>query len=146
MENEVNETNCVLSRPLFMIPFRRQTPYTGDRLHEKSRGWLSPPDPSENQVIARRNNRTGSAVWFIHGNTFDDWNANGCLLWIHGKCMFFQTFPSFFAIDSTSPLKRDLEKAISGGCHTHFPSSLRTDIRQPVPLLSRRPWPSVTRD
>ncbi|KAN0133358.1 hypothetical protein V8E53_008798 [Lactarius tabidus] len=56
-----------------------------ERLHENSRSWLSPPDPSENQVIARRYNHGGSAMWLTRGDTFKKWNANGCLLWIHGK-------------------------------------------------------------
>lgn len=56
-----------------------------DGLQEKSRRWLSPPDPSKNQVIARRDNRDGSAVWFTGGATFENWKATGCLLWIHGK-------------------------------------------------------------
>ena len=63
---------------------------TGDRLHDKSRSWLSPPDPSENQVIARDNNHDGSAVWLIRGSAFKGWNIKGCLLWIHGKRMRFQ--------------------------------------------------------
>ncbi|KAI9453313.1 hypothetical protein BJY52DRAFT_1189677 [Lactarius psammicola] len=42
-----------------------------DRLHENSRSWLSPPDPSENQVIARRDNHDGSAMWFTQGSTFE---------------------------------------------------------------------------
>ncbi|KAH9023675.1 hypothetical protein EDB85DRAFT_1894691 [Lactarius pseudohatsudake] len=57
----------------------------GDRLHENSRSWLSPPDPSENQVIARRDIHDGSAVWFTRGRTFKEWNAKGCLLWILGN-------------------------------------------------------------
>ena len=68
--------------------------FVGDRLHEKSRSWLSPPNPSENQVIARRDNHEGSAVWFTRGSTFEKWNADGCLLWIHGKRTSFDSFLS----------------------------------------------------
>jgi hypothetical protein len=68
----------------------RLTRLTGDRLHESSRTWLSPPDPSENQVNARRGIRDGSAMWFTLGSTFGEWNAKGYLLWIHGKRTRFQ--------------------------------------------------------
>ncbi|KAH8977589.1 hypothetical protein EDB86DRAFT_3249747 [Lactarius hatsudake] len=39
----------------------------------------------KNQVIARRDVRDGSAVWFTRGNIFKEWNAKGCLLWILGN-------------------------------------------------------------
>jgi hypothetical protein len=82
--NEINKMNRVFSHPLCVDP-KGELALTGDRLHESSRSWLSPPDPSENQVIARRDNRDGSAMWFTLGSTFEEWNAKGCLLWIHGK-------------------------------------------------------------
>ncbi|KAH9169565.1 hypothetical protein EDB89DRAFT_1454340 [Lactarius sanguifluus] len=99
-----------------------------DRLHEKSRNWLSPPDPSENQVIARRENLDGSAVWFTRGSTFENWNANGCLLWIHGKP------GSGKSILWWAPPYTLLEYPI------------HINICRPVPPLSRRLWPYVTRD
>ena len=74
---------CVASPSI--LRSQELTRLTGDRLHESSRSWLTPPDPSENQVNARRNIRDGSAVWFTLGNTFANWNAKGSLLWIHGK-------------------------------------------------------------
>ena len=74
---------CVASPSI--LGSQELTRLTGDRLHESSRTWLTPPDPSENQVNARRNIRDGSAVWFTLGNTFANWNAKGSLLWIHGK-------------------------------------------------------------
>ena len=74
---------CVASPNI--IGSQELTRLTGDRLHESSRSWLTPPDPSENQVNARRGIRDGSAMWFTLGSTFEEWNAKGCLLWIHGK-------------------------------------------------------------
>ena len=83
MANEINKMNRALSHPLCVDS--KGEHFTGDRLHENSRSWLSPPNPSENQVIARRDNYDGSAMWLTRGSTFEKWNADGCLLWIHGK-------------------------------------------------------------
>ncbi|KAN0133356.1 Ankyrin repeat-containing domain protein [Lactarius tabidus] len=47
--------------------------------------WLSPPDPSKNHIIARGDHHDGSVTWFFQGDTFEKWNATGCLLWVHGK-------------------------------------------------------------
>ena len=85
--NEINKMNRVLSHLLYLTPKDELNRITGDRLHDSSRSWLSPPDPSENQVNARRGIRDGSATWFTLGSTFEEWNAKGCLLWIHGKRM-----------------------------------------------------------
>ena len=74
---------CVV--PPSILGSEELTGLSGDRLHESSRSWLTPPDPSENQVNARRDIRDGSAMWFTLGSTFADWNAKGSLLWIHGK-------------------------------------------------------------
>jgi hypothetical protein len=94
--NKQNEP-CVISPSI--RGSERLTRPTGDRLHESSRSWLSPPDPSENQVNARRVTRDGSAMWFTLGSTFEEWNAKGCLLWIHGKRTSFQTSHSILATD-----------------------------------------------
>jgi hypothetical protein len=80
--NKQNEP-CVVSSA--MRGSEELTCLAGDLLHERSRSWLSPPDPSENQVIARLHNHDGSAMWLTRGDTFEKWNAKGCLLWIYGK-------------------------------------------------------------
>ena len=51
------------------------------------RTWLSPPDPSTNYNTARGSHQGGTSEWFTHGSTFEEWIANGSLLWIHGKRM-----------------------------------------------------------
>ena len=83
--NEMNKMNRVSSHLLCVVPMSEPAGLTGDRLHQNSKSWLSPPDPSENQVIARRDNHDGSAMWLTRGDTFEKWNAKGCLLWIYGK-------------------------------------------------------------
>ena len=54
-------------------------------MQKESRSWLSPPDPSPNYNIARETHQDGTATWFCEGGVFREWNANGSLLWIHGK-------------------------------------------------------------
>jgi len=56
-----------------------------DQLQEKIRNWLSPPDPSANHNIARRDHLKGTASWFIESSEFKEWKATGSLLWVHGK-------------------------------------------------------------
>jgi hypothetical protein len=82
--NEINKMNRVSSH-LLSADQKNEFCSAGDRLHENSRGWLSPPDPSQNQVIARLHNYDGSAMWLTRGDTFEKWNTKGGLLWIYGK-------------------------------------------------------------
>ncbi|KAH9013414.1 hypothetical protein EDB85DRAFT_967604 [Lactarius pseudohatsudake] len=56
-----------------------------DQLHDKSRQWLSPADPSTNYNIACKAHHDGTATWFIQGTTFREWQVAGSLLWIHGR-------------------------------------------------------------
>ncbi|KAH9169583.1 hypothetical protein EDB89DRAFT_1455447 [Lactarius sanguifluus] len=56
-----------------------------DQLQKDARSWVSPPDPSKNHIIARRIHSGKSATWFTLGGTFETWNVQGGLLWIHGK-------------------------------------------------------------
>ncbi|KAH8994004.1 hypothetical protein EDB92DRAFT_350268 [Lactarius akahatsu] len=56
-----------------------------DQLHDKSRKWLSPADPSTNYNIACKAHHDGTATWFIQGATFREWEVTGSLLWIHGR-------------------------------------------------------------
>jgi hypothetical protein len=57
----------------------------GDQLREKLQTWLSPPDPSTNQNIARKVHHRGTATWFFQGSIFQEWKSSPSLLWIHGK-------------------------------------------------------------
>ena len=57
------------------------------------RAWLSPADPSINNIILRKAHNEGTAVWFFQGKIFIEWKSTGCLLWIHGKRMFLSPFP-----------------------------------------------------
>ena len=61
---------------------------TGDQLREKFRTWLSHPDPSINHNTACDIQHEGTAMWFIQGNTFNDWRENSSLLWISGNRTF----------------------------------------------------------
>ncbi|KAF8257928.1 hypothetical protein EI94DRAFT_1791389, partial [Lactarius quietus] len=59
-----------------------------DQFQKDARGWIKPPDPSKNHVLARslrRSYQGESAVWFTRGSTFNKWSVSGGLLWIHGK-------------------------------------------------------------
>ncbi|KAH9966341.1 hypothetical protein BGW80DRAFT_734307 [Lactifluus volemus] len=56
-----------------------------DQLQESFRRWLSPPDPSVNDNLARDAHHEGTAEWFIQGDTFQEWKQTGSLLWIRGN-------------------------------------------------------------
>jgi hypothetical protein len=60
----------------------------GDQMQIASKNWLSPPDPSKNYNIGYKAHQDGTAKWFLQGYVFDEWNAKGSLLWIHGKRAF----------------------------------------------------------
>ena len=60
---------------------------TESQLREKSRKWISPPDPSTNHNIARKAHHKGTASWFFEGGIFEQWKSSPSLLWIHGKRM-----------------------------------------------------------
>ena len=59
----------------------------GDKLQDDIRSWFSPPDPWKNHNIARRTRHSGTADWFIQGETLSEWKLSGpsSLLWVHGK-------------------------------------------------------------
>jgi hypothetical protein len=75
--------------------------FLGNQLQKDARGWISPPDPSENHVIARIIHSGESAVWFTQGRTFKEWDLTGGLLWIHGKREYLSSnrFLCFSATD-----------------------------------------------
>jgi hypothetical protein len=58
---------------------------TGNQFRENLQTWLSPPDPSTNQNIARKVHHKGTATWFFEGGIFQEWKLSPSLLWIHGK-------------------------------------------------------------
>ncbi|KAH9955565.1 hypothetical protein BC827DRAFT_871171 [Russula dissimulans] len=61
-----------------------------DQLQKDIRNWLSPPDPSINHNIARKDHHDGTASWFIEKSSkFKEWKSNGSLLWINGTRMRF---------------------------------------------------------
>jgi hypothetical protein len=60
----------------------------GDNLEKDIRIWLSPPESWKDYNIARKLRHSGSATWFVQGNTFSEWKrseAPSSLLWVHGK-------------------------------------------------------------
>ena len=67
---------------------------TGNQIEKDVRSWLSPPDPSTNHNIARRDHLDGTTSWFTQSRTFEEWKDTGSLLWIHGKRTHF--LPSFY--------------------------------------------------
>ncbi|KAH9022789.1 hypothetical protein EDB85DRAFT_353721 [Lactarius pseudohatsudake] len=56
-----------------------------NQIERDVRKWLSSPDPTVNYNIARRIYQEGTAVWFLEGSVFKEWDLIGSLLWIHGK-------------------------------------------------------------
>src|SRR5258708_5629187 len=60
---------------------------SGEKLRQNVRSWLSSPDPSINHKIACESRYTGTAAWFLQGDTFSEWMLSepSSLLWIHGK-------------------------------------------------------------
>jgi len=64
---------------------------TENLLREKSKQWLSPPDPSTNHIIARKAHHKGTASWFFQGSIFEQWKSSPSLLWIHGKRTSFSS-------------------------------------------------------
>ena len=64
---------------------------TEDLLREKSKQWLSSPDPSKNHNIARKAHHKGTASWFFRCRIYEEWKSSPSFMWIHGK----RTFPSF---------------------------------------------------
>lgn len=70
----------------------------GNQLREKLQTWLSPPDPSTNQNIARKVHHKGTATWFFEGSIFQEWKSSPSLLWLHGKrtslCLPLRNHPS----------------------------------------------------
>ncbi|KAN0133396.1 Ankyrin repeat-containing domain protein [Lactarius tabidus] len=99
-----------------------------DRLNENSRSWLSPPDPSENQVTARRDNHDGSAVWLTRGDTFEKWNANGCLLWIYGKPGSGKSILCSTIIEEAMAL-RDAGLGLTAFYYFDFRNTAKQDVR-----------------
>ena len=58
---------------------------TENQSREHLRTWLAPPNPSINHNTACGTQHDGTAKWFIHGGTFDEWKKSGSLLWIRGN-------------------------------------------------------------
>ena len=105
MQDVANEINK-MKRALFVRSWRRegQTATSGNQLQKDSRGWISPPDPSKNHVVARSIHSGESAVWFTRGPTFKNWDLTSGLLWMHGirACLLNLPKVSFPATDGNS--------------------------------------------
>jgi hypothetical protein len=87
----------------------------GDKLQGDVQSWLSPPDPWKNHNIACDLRHTGTATWFIHGDSFLEWKSSGpsSLLWAHGKRMWLSSPYTFAFISLTvSPFIAGAGKSI----------------------------------
>ena len=93
ISDDLNKMKC-----LFFVASRLKGVETnttsGDQLREKTRQWLSPPDPSINHNTACEAHHNGTAAWFLEGGIYDTWKARGSLLWIHGNRTVFHISPS----------------------------------------------------
>jgi len=85
--NDMNKLKRQLFRNVAIAARHDGACVAGDKLQQDICRWLSPPDPWQNHHIARESYHTGTAAWFIQGNTFSEWKSAppSSLLWIHGK-------------------------------------------------------------
>jgi hypothetical protein len=60
-------------------------------LREKSKKWLSSPDPSTNHNIARKAHHKGTASWFFQSRIYETWKSSASFMWINGKRTFLPT-------------------------------------------------------
>jgi hypothetical protein len=74
----------VIISPHF-VDYHCSIPLVENQIRRELRSWLSPPDPSINFNTASDAHHEGTALWFIEGDSFNDWKASGSLLWLHGK-------------------------------------------------------------
>ena len=86
---------------------------SGDQLREKIRKWLSPPDPSTNHNTACEAHHNGTATWFLEGSLYNEWKAEGSLLWTHGNrtAFFIVALPTVLIICGS---QRDLARVFFG--------------------------------
>ena len=73
------------SSDLLAVGSHNLTILIGNHSREQLQTWLSPPDPSTNQNIARKVHHKGTATWFFQGGIFQEWKSSPSLLWVHGK-------------------------------------------------------------
>jgi hypothetical protein len=67
------------------VDFRDLFVLTENVLREKSKNWLSPPDPSTNHNISRKAHHKGTASWFFQSRIYEQWKSSPSFIWIHGK-------------------------------------------------------------
>ncbi len=85
MQQLASDINKMRRSYQFILVDRALTRIAGDQMQKDSTSWLSPPDPSKNYNIGCKTHRDGTATWFFQASVFSEWDANGSLLWIHGK-------------------------------------------------------------
>jgi hypothetical protein len=52
----------------------------------KINNWLTPPDPSTNLSVAKRNRHEGTGSWFLQSEPFREWKSGSRRsLWVHGN-------------------------------------------------------------
>ncbi len=68
--------------------------FTGDKLQQDVRDWLSPPDPWKNHNLARESRHGGTGTWSTEGDTCAEWKSSDAspLLWVHGKRQYFAPY------------------------------------------------------
>jgi hypothetical protein len=90
MSGRVQGVDDQLSRDIRSLSFNSHPMaltnlFSGNRLRDSIRQWLSAPDPSTNHIIARKARHKDTAQWFFQGNIFEEWKSTGPFLWLHGK-------------------------------------------------------------
>ena len=82
--------NCLYPLDLVVIPCRISHAVIGEEVLRKLKAWLYPLDMSKNYNNGLRDLHTETTTWFLESRTFQEWQSNGSLLWIHGKRAFLQ--------------------------------------------------------
>jgi hypothetical protein len=94
ISDDLNKMKCLFFCAITITVKEAETNTTsGDQLREKTRQWLSPPDPSINHNTACEAHHNGTAAWFLEGAIYNEWKTTGSLLWTHGNRTIFHSFP-----------------------------------------------------
>ncbi|KAK8052793.1 hypothetical protein PG996_012094 [Apiospora saccharicola] len=118
---------------------------------KKIRKWLSPPDPSTNFNIARRQHYQGTGQWFLKSEAYKKWKTKrNSLLWLNGIPGCGKTVLSssivddleqgiissnvvYFYFDFNDVAKQSLEKAIASLVLQLY--CKRTDLQREADVL-----------
>ena len=88
--NEMSSRDCLYHDPIVNTCTNSQM-IVGERIIQDLQRWFTPPDPSTNHNIACGSQHERTAVWVFSENVYQEWEATGALLWLHGKGLCLQS-------------------------------------------------------